>query len=99
MCIKGVFFLLQAVDEPNFSVAYAQMCSLLARKEVPVEKSDGSEKVQFRKILISRCQQEFEKSKAAELNKDEKQKEIDNETDPVRIVTTLFSSVASDIFS
>lgn len=65
----------KAVDEPSFSVAYAKMCSELRTKDV--------QGASFRKILITRCQQEFEKNKEAELAQREiKLKEIEKQPDP-----------------
>lgn len=75
--LKGVINLVfdKAVDEPNFSVAYAKMCNELRSKDV-----QGSS---FRKILITRCQQEFEKNKDAESkHTEQKLKKIKAETDP-----------------
>jgi translation initiation factor 4G len=39
----------------------------------------------FRKLLVSRCQVEFEKSSEVELNREAKLKEIEETTDPVSI--------------
>nr|CAD7592212.1 unnamed protein product [Timema genevievae] len=54
----------KAVDEPSFSVAYAQMCKVLSNMQVPNERKtkEDSEFVEFRKLLVNRCQHEFEKS-------------------------------------
>lgn len=72
------------MDEPNFSVAYAKMCSELRAKEV--------QNSSFRKILITRCQQEFEKNKDAEANnKDGKLKKIDNEPDAVSFIYCILT--------
>lgn len=43
------------------------------------------EKASFRKILITRCQVEFEKNKAAELDAEKWHKEINSCTDPVSV--------------
>ena len=43
------------MDEPEFSVAYARMCEVLREKDV------GDKSVNFRKLLIARCQKEFER--------------------------------------
>nr|CAD7458633.1 unnamed protein product [Timema tahoe] len=74
----------KAVDEPSFSVAYAQMCKVLSNMQVPNERKtkEDSEFVEFRKLLVNRCQHEFEKSTEAELNRDEKLKQIEATTDP-----------------
>ena len=45
------------MDEPEFSVAYARMCEVLREKDV----DDSSGRVNFRKLLIARCQKEFER--------------------------------------
>nr|CAD7196109.1 unnamed protein product [Timema douglasi] len=74
----------KAVDEPSFSVAYAQMCKVLSNMQVPADRKtkEDSEFVEFRKLLLNRCQHEFEKSTEAELNRDEKLKEIEATIDP-----------------
>ncbi|XP_049769636.1 eukaryotic translation initiation factor 4 gamma 1-like isoform X3 [Schistocerca cancellata] len=71
----------KAVDEPSYSVAYAQMCKVLSNMQV----ADGSKEGQpenFRKLLLSRCQHEFEKNTQADLKRDERLKEIEQCTDP-----------------
>ena len=50
----------KAVDEPGFSSAYARMCQELAKNEVP-SSDDPNKKASFRKLLITRCQKEFER--------------------------------------
>ena len=47
------------MDEPEFSVAYAKMCDVLREKKVP--KDESGTLVDFRKLLVTRCQKEFEK--------------------------------------
>jgi len=49
----------KALDEPVFSQAYANMCKELCLKKVV--KEDSSEIVDFRLLLVRRCQKEFEK--------------------------------------
>ncbi len=78
-CMKLVFE--KAVDEPSFSVAYAKMCEVLQRKQVV---ADNGTPINFRKLLITQCQQEFEKDymegkrdkfeQAIEAEKDEEKK-------------------------
>jgi translation initiation factor 4G len=64
----------KALDEPAFSVAYAHMCRILQLKKVPKDGEDGNPEpgteVTFRKLLISRCQREFEKDCMEGLNKE-----------------------------
>lgn len=46
------------------------------------KRKDGQEFVNFRKLLITRCQLEFEKNSIDETERSIKVKEIDNCTDP-----------------
>ena len=48
----------KAVDEPGFTVTYARMCEVLQKKCVIANNSD--QPINFRKLLLSRCQDEFE---------------------------------------
>merc|ERR1719402_1265582 len=66
-CMELIFE--KAVDEPGFSVAYARMCQVLQMKKVLVENSE-TETVNFRKLLISRCQKEFNKDYMESLDRD-----------------------------
>jgi len=54
-CIDLIFE--KAVDEPGFSVEYAKMCKHLNAKQV----KENDTVVNFRKLLITRCQIEFQK--------------------------------------
>jgi len=54
-CMELVFE--KAVEEPAFSSAYASMCRELSLKEVREENS--SKPVDFRSLLLRRCQKEF----------------------------------------
>ncbi|XP_072442871.1 eukaryotic translation initiation factor 4 gamma 3-like isoform X8 [Chiloscyllium punctatum] len=76
--LKGVIDLVfeKAIDEPNFSVAYANMCRCLTMLKVPMSDKPGAS-VNFRKLLLNRCQKEFEKDKADDVVNEKKQKEID----------------------
>ena len=67
---------LQAISEPNFSVAYANMCRCLSLFKVPSESKQG-ETVNFRAVLLTRCQREFEKDKSSEQLFAEKRQEIE----------------------
>ena len=48
------------MDEPEFSVAYAKMCDVLREKKVPKQDGTGGP-VDFRKLLVTSCQKEFER--------------------------------------
>ncbi|XP_072282819.1 eukaryotic translation initiation factor 4 gamma 3-like [Pyxicephalus adspersus] len=81
--LKGVIDLVfeKAIDEPSFSVAYANMCRCLATLKVPMADKPGST-VNFRKLLLNRCQKEFEKDKADDDVFEKKQKELELATTP-----------------
>ncbi|KAF4527070.1 hypothetical protein B566_EDAN015689, partial [Ephemera danica] len=64
-----------------FSVAYAMMCQTLSRIQVSVNKDPakpGSEMVHFQKLLLTRCQKEFERQSDSKenLRREERLKEI-----------------------
>lgn len=60
--LNGVISLVfeKAIDEPSFSVAYAQLCGKLCESIATLE-ADVSDKKAFKTTLISKCQNEFEK--------------------------------------
>ncbi|XP_048375119.1 eukaryotic translation initiation factor 4 gamma 3 isoform X3 [Sphaerodactylus townsendi] len=81
--LKGIIDLVfeKAIDEPSFSVAYANMCRCLVTLKVPMAEKPGST-VNFRKLLLNRCQKEFEKDKADDDVFEKKQKELEAATTP-----------------
>ncbi|XP_016915134.2 eukaryotic translation initiation factor 4 gamma 3 isoform X4 [Apis cerana] len=85
--LQGVINLVfeKAVDEPSFSVAYALMCKELAVMEVSGsdKNSDKQEcSYTFKKLIINRCQKEFERNPVNEVARANKLKEIEECTDP-----------------
>ncbi|KAL0277381.1 UNVERIFIED_CONTAM: hypothetical protein PYX00_004693 [Menopon gallinae] len=84
--LQGVIDLVfeKAVDEPSFSVAYAQMCNSIQHIQITTDDDQGKKVVTtFKKLLITRCQMEFEKDTSAEMKrKEEKLAEIEQEPDP-----------------
>ncbi|XP_075881122.1 eukaryotic translation initiation factor 4 gamma 3 isoform X2 [Nelusetta ayraudi] len=82
--LKGVIDLVfeKAIDEPSFSVAYGNMCRCLATLKVPIAdkptKNLPVSTVNFRKLLLNRCQKEFEKDKVDDVVFERKQKELDS---------------------
>ncbi|XP_024228238.1 eukaryotic translation initiation factor 4 gamma 3 isoform X2 [Bombus impatiens] len=85
--LQGVINLVfeKAVDEPSFSVAYALMCKELAVMEVSGsdKNSDKQEcSYTFKKLIINRCQKEFERNPVNEVARAAKLKEIEECTDP-----------------
>ncbi|KAI8909960.1 hypothetical protein DFJ77DRAFT_112391 [Powellomyces hirtus] len=64
--VKGVIFQIfeKALDEPTFGSMYAQLCHKLFVELPTVQKwihADQKDNI-FRKLLLSRCQEEFERS-------------------------------------
>ena len=56
--------------------------------QVPAEmRSKDEPDVNFRKLLVNRCQMEFEKNSVVELDREAKLTEIEQTTDPVSIDT------------
>uniref|UniRef100_A0A8C1RS98 Eukaryotic translation initiation factor 4 gamma, 1a n=1 Tax=Cyprinus carpio TaxID=7962 RepID=A0A8C1RS98_CYPCA len=80
--LKGVIDLIfeKAISEPSFSVAYANMCRCLMGLKVPTTDKPGVT-VNFRKLLLNRCQKEFEKDKDDDVIFEQKQKELDAATE------------------
>uniref|UniRef100_A0A671PAV7 Eukaryotic translation initiation factor 4 gamma 3-like n=1 Tax=Sinocyclocheilus anshuiensis TaxID=1608454 RepID=A0A671PAV7_9TELE len=76
--LKGVIDLVfeKAIDEPSFSVAYGNMCSCLATLKVPMMDKPNST-VNFRKLLLNRCQKEFEKDKVDDDVFEKKHRELE----------------------
>uniref|UniRef100_I3JU19 Eukaryotic translation initiation factor 4 gamma, 1a n=1 Tax=Oreochromis niloticus TaxID=8128 RepID=I3JU19_ORENI len=76
--LKGAIDLIfeKAISEPNFSVAYANMCRCLMGLKVPTSDKPGVF-VNFRKLLLNRCQKEFEKDQDDDEIFERKQKELD----------------------
>ncbi|XP_024130240.1 eukaryotic translation initiation factor 4 gamma 1a isoform X2 [Oryzias melastigma] len=80
--LKGAIDLIfeKAISEPNFSVAYANMCRCLMGLKVPTPDKPGNF-VNFRKLLLNRCQKEFEKDQDDDEIFEKKQKELDASKD------------------
>uniref|UniRef100_A0A1A7WC98 Eukaryotic translation initiation factor 4 gamma, 1 n=3 Tax=Iconisemion striatum TaxID=60296 RepID=A0A1A7WC98_9TELE len=75
--LKGVIDLIfeKAISEPNFCVAYANMCRCLINLKPPADKAGNQ--VTFRKLLLNRCQKEFEKDQDDDEFFEKKQKELE----------------------
>uniref|UniRef100_A0A4W6DU63 Eukaryotic translation initiation factor 4 gamma, 1a n=1 Tax=Lates calcarifer TaxID=8187 RepID=A0A4W6DU63_LATCA len=80
--LKGAIDLIfeKAISEPNFSVAYANMCRCLMGLKVPTSDKPGIY-VNFRKLLLNRCQKEFEKDQDDDEIFEKKQKEMEASKD------------------
>ncbi|XP_028988105.1 eukaryotic translation initiation factor 4 gamma 1a isoform X3 [Betta splendens] len=80
--LKGAIDLIfeKAISEPNFSVAYANMCRCLMGLKVPTTDKPAVY-VNFRKLLLNRCQKEFEKDQDDDEIFEKKQKELEASKD------------------
>jgi len=89
--LQGVINLVfeKAVDEPSFSVEYALMCKELGVMEVAGANNQDSS-INFKKLIITRCQKEFEKNPIDDVERKRKLKEIDEVADPVSILHDVF---------
>ncbi|XP_054612711.1 eukaryotic translation initiation factor 4 gamma 1a isoform X2 [Dunckerocampus dactyliophorus] len=76
--LKGAIDLIfeKAISEPSFSVAYANMCRCLSGLKVPISDKPGYI-VTFRKLLLNRCQKEFEKDQDDDEYLEKKHKEME----------------------
>jgi len=68
VCIELVFE--KAVTEIAYCPVYADMCEVIKMKKVPVDGGKYGDYVNFRKLLISRCQKEFEKDYTENLDRE-----------------------------
>ena len=75
----------QALEEPKFSIAYANLCKVMStiKVEVATEPEGKTKVITFRRVLLTKCQQEFEKDKKDD---EEREKMLDaiKETEDVR---------------
>uniref|UniRef100_A0A671XWP9 Eukaryotic translation initiation factor 4 gamma 1 n=1 Tax=Sparus aurata TaxID=8175 RepID=A0A671XWP9_SPAAU len=93
--LKGVIDLTfeKAISEPDFSVAYANMCRCLMGLKVQIPDKPGAT-VNFRKLLLNRCQKEFEKDKDDDVIFEKKQRELEaaSEGEKQRLIEELQDS-------
>ncbi|KAM3968942.1 LOW QUALITY PROTEIN: eukaryotic translation initiation factor 4 gamma 3 [Aphomia sociella] len=84
--LEGVIDLVfeKAIDEPNFSEAYAAMCNKLSMLKVPADKASTPDQcVNFRGLIISKCQNQFVTKKVDEQAL-KLEKEISECSDPAK---------------
>jgi translation initiation factor 4G len=65
-----------AIDEQSFSQIYAQLCKALSSIKVP-SKNDSFRTVNFRTMLLTRCQKEFNTDYYQAINYDQLMKEVE----------------------
>lgn len=82
--LEGVIDLVfeKAIDEPNFSKAYAAMCNKLSKLKVPAENAPD-QCVNFRALIINKCQMQFVTKKVDE-NVEKLEKEMNDCADPIK---------------
>jgi hypothetical protein len=53
------------LEEPSFSIAYANLCKVMSPIKVEIQQEEGKppKVTNFRRMLLTKCQQEFEKDK------------------------------------
>lgn len=85
--LEGIIDLVfeKAIDEPNFSEAYAALCSKLYDLKVPSD-SVPDQCVNFRGLILNKCQKQFMTDKADE-QLEKLEKECEECTDPVSNLT------------
>ena len=68
---------MQALDEPDFSVAYAKMCEVLKDKAPSTNPEEDPKKVlNFKRMLIATCQREFYRDYMEGLDKEKYDSDI-----------------------
>uniref|UniRef100_A0A672GE36 W2 domain-containing protein n=1 Tax=Salarias fasciatus TaxID=181472 RepID=A0A672GE36_SALFA len=77
--LRGVVDLIfeKATDEPSFSVMYGQLCHRLAHMTVQMADKAGSP-VTFRRLLLNRCQKEFDAERSDDAVVQRKQEKLDS---------------------
>ncbi|KXJ04845.1 Eukaryotic translation initiation factor 4 gamma 1, partial [Exaiptasia diaphana] len=66
----------KAITEPAFSVAYANLCRCLIPTNVKITQDGKEQSLTFRKILLNKCQKEFEREKDDEQSIHKKMEEL-----------------------
>ncbi len=67
----------KALAEPNYSHVYAEFCVRLSIKlpSFPADENDTQNTINFKRLVLNRCQQEFEKSEKGDDEKTESMNE------------------------
>eukprot|EP00731_Ephydatia_muelleri_P015444 Em0008g1164a len=86
--LKGVIdkIFTKALEETNYSEVYANLCRVLAPLAVETVKAEGKpQTVTFRRLLLTKCQQEFEKDMQEDEERETMQKGVETtETEEIR---------------
>jgi translation initiation factor 4G len=93
--LKGAIDIIfeKAIDEPNYSQTYAQVCVNLSKTKL----QKGDTQVTFRSILLNRCQKEFHTDYYKEINYDQWMKSRLNETSKCLVFLIFDFCIFKDI--
>ncbi len=74
-----MLLLFQALEEQMYAIAYANLCKVMCPIKVEYTSGDGKTKqTNFRRMLLTKCQREFEKDKKDDKSLKTMQKEIES---------------------
>ena len=91
-----MMYFLQAVNEHNSCEVYANMCRCMSQFKVttPTLSAQGgvtqTSTVEFRKVLLTRCQKEFERDRTSEDKLSNLQKKVEDAKTPVSNTTKKY---------
>lgn len=83
--LKGAIDIIfeKSIDEQVFSQTYAQLCKVLSQIKVP-SNTEPNKSVNFRTMLLTRCQKEFDTDYYTEINYDKLLQEVEQCTDETK---------------
>ncbi len=74
-----MYFMFQAIGEPVYTITYANLCKVMSPIKVEYTSEDGKTKrTNFRRMLLTKCQREFEKDRKDYESLETMQKEIES---------------------
>ncbi len=74
-----MYFMFQAIGEPVYTIAYANLCKVMSPIKVEYTSEDGKTKqTNFRRMLLTKCQRKFEKDRKGDESLETMQKEIES---------------------
>ncbi len=74
-----MYFMFQAIGEPVYTIAYANLCKVMSPIKVEYTSEDGKTKqINFMRMLLIKCQREFEKYRKGDESLETMQKEIES---------------------
>ncbi len=74
-----MYFMFQAIVNPGYAIAYANLCKVMSPIKVEYTSEDGKTKqTNFRRMLLIKCQREFEKDRKDYESLETMRKEIES---------------------